>query len=194
MKDETIKRQAVKNLPKLILLAVFIFGMLCGVLILKNVSFNLSKANALKLDGSFLSVLVSSFLKELVFLLLPYMCGYGAVFQFVPFLLLLYKGLGFGYYLSLLYLSYGFRGIVYSALAVVLPTLLLIFVIITACRESIKLSNLFFKSFSSNNHLRVELETIKLYNIKFLLLLLFLFCFSLLTAVCHLLFSGILKV
>lgn len=194
MKDETIKRQAFKNLLRIILLMLFIFGMLCGVLILKNddTSFNANTA-VVDFESSFLSVLLSGFFKELVFLLITYMCGYGAVFQFVPFALTAYKGLGFGYYLSMVYLSYGVRGILYSAIAIVPPTLILIFVIITSSRESVRLSNLFFQSFSSKNHMKVELQTIKLYNIKFLLLLLFLLAYALLSAVCHLLFSGILK-
>ena len=189
-----------QNLVFVFLTALFILGMIYGVLLISAEGRTLE---ALRLftgeytDGlrekTLLQSFGDSFGSVFLFVLIPYLLGYSAIGQPAALLLPFFKGLGLGAFLGSLYQEYGFQGLGYSALIIVpytLPALLGLFV---ACRESIRLSNLFFSGFSSKEPGSVTRSVIKLYNIKFLVLCVIVLISAVIHTVCVLVFAGLFR-
>lgn len=136
----------------------------------------------------------NSFLSVFLFLLVPYFFGYSALGQMVTIGIPLFKGLGLGCALGSLYLQYGIKGVTYSALLIVPYTVIALFGILIACRESIRLSNLFFFGMLSKSENRVDIHAIRLYNIKFLILCGIGLLSSLINVITTLLFSKMFQI
>ncbi|MEG0693036.1 MAG: stage II sporulation protein M [Oscillospiraceae bacterium] len=198
MQGTSIEKEDYRANYSLILLAgMFIIGMIYGVLLIKSNSDSLANTISIitneytiKLQqGSIWQGFWSSFVSTFIFIFLPYLLGYSAIAQplilFVPW----FKGLGLGFFMANLYTSYGFRGIGFCALVIMPSTLVALFCILIASREALKLSNLFFQSFASKRHSAVSLTTIKLYNLKLLVLSFISLIASIINVVCVLLFS-----
>lgn len=186
-----------KNYIFITLILLFIIGMVYGALIIKTQSAQLYEQLSV-LTGSynykenqFIHTLFSSFFSNTIFLLVPYFAGYGAIFQLVPAFVPLFKGLGLGLSMGYIYQTEGLGGIGYCALIIIPHTAVALIAIIIGCRESIKMSNLFFKSIKQSECL--NLETIKLYNVKFIVLTAISFIAALINALSVMLFFGIFK-
>ncbi len=191
-----------KNYIFVALIVLFIIGMVYGTLLVKSKSYNIiemlsiitSEYVSVNATQAIISTFINSFLSVFIFILVPYLLGYSAIGQLATMLIPLFKGLGLGSAMAQLYTSYGLKGIGYSALIIIPQTVISLFAIIIACRESIKLSNLFLLTFASKQGRDINLSTIKLYNIKFLILCLIALVSSLVSAVSILLFSGLFNI
>ena len=123
---------------------------------------------------SFRQCLQTAFL----FLLIPYLLGYSAIGQPGALVLPFFKGLGLGAFLGNLYRAFGWEALGYSALVLVPSAVLELLALFIGCRESIRLSCLFFSGFCPMRR-GESLEkpcgpvtggVIRLYNMKFLIL------------------------
>ncbi|WMJ23127.1 stage II sporulation protein M [Paludicola sp. MB14-C6] len=186
----------------LAIILLFIVGMIYGTLLIKSQSGSLLKQlNIITKEyvgshrtQSIISLMINSFLSSALFLVIPYLLGYSAIGQAGTLFVPLFKGLGLGATLGNLYLTYGLKGIGYSALIIVPQTAIALFAIIIGCRESIKLSNMFFISILPDREKMVTSSTVKMYNIKFLILLSFIVLSALVDATFVALFSGIFQI
>lgn len=191
-----------KNYIFIAIVLLFIVGMVYGTLLIKSQPVNLLKqlniitkeyASSHRTE-SVLVLMVNSFFSSMLFLVIPYLLGYSAIGQVGTLFVPLFKGLGLGATLGHLYLTYGLKGIGYSALIIVPQTAIALFAIIIACRESIKLSNLFFVSILPDREKVVTSNTVKMYNIKFIILLIFIVVSAIVDATFVALFSGMFQI
>lgn len=186
-----------KNYIYITLILLFIIGMFYGSMVVKMQSQELSQRFSLLTQGysyesgRFIHTLFTTFLSNTIFLLIPYFAGYGAVFQLASAFVPLFKGLGLGLTMGSIYQSDGLSGIVYSVLIIIPHTAVALIAILIGCRESIKMSNLFFKSIRHSDCLNIEI--IKLYNVKFIVLTAISFISALINAISMILFLGIFK-
>lgn len=187
MRGTSITKEDVKaNYGLFLLVGMFVIGMIYGVLLTKSSSETLSNTigvitaeyTAKLTQQTIFQSFMSSFLSTIVFVLLPYLFGYSAVGQPLIVLIPWFKGLGLGFFMANLYVTQGVSGVLFCALVVLPSTLIALFCILIASREGLKLSNLFFQSFIGKQHIVVCPTTIKLYNLKLLVLL----CISLIAA------------
>lgn len=184
------------------LIFTFIVGLVYGSLLAKSQSIQLVEQLSIitkeyasaHLKQTLATTFLNSLCSSSVFIFIPYLLGYSAIGQAASIALPLFKGLGLGLTLGHLYISYGVRGMGYSALVILPQSVIALFAIIIACRESVKLSNLFFCSFLPKKNKSVSLNTIKLYNIKFVILFVIILVSSVVDSISVLLFSGILKI
>lgn len=195
-------RTGNRNYIFIAIMILFIVGMVYGTLLIKSQPVNLLKqlniitkeyASSQRKE-SILSLMVNSFCSSFVFLLLPYLFGYSPIGQAGTLLVPLFKGLGLGATLGHLYLTFGLKGIGYSALIIVPQTVIALFAIMIACRESIKLSNLFFINILPDREKMVTTQTIKMYNIKYGILMFFILISAIVDAVFVVLFSGLFQI
>ena len=138
---------------------------------------------------SALTCFISSFCAEFFFLFAVYLFGFSAIGQPGSVFLLFFKGLGLGAFMGNFYASHGFRGILFCLIMILPETLIALFALFIACRESIRLSNLFFTGFLPEHEKAVTAETVKLYHVKFLVLTGILFCSALLDSLITVLFA-----
>lgn len=162
------------------LFLMFIIGMIYGALLSKTQSAEfLESLNLITREyasahekQTLLKTLSSSFLSCSIFVVTPYLLGYSAIGQVASFFVPMFKGLGIGLTMGHLYLSYGLKGVSYSALIIVPQTVVGLFAILIGCREAIRLSSMFLGVCSSSKQGKpFSSETIRLYNIKFSVLL-----------------------
>lgn len=185
---------AKKNYILAILLALFIMGMIYGALIVKSNSRQLLSMMSVFSQGyigsnrTFLGTFTTTFVSNLVFIAIPYICGYSAVFQAFTVFVPLFKGLGLGLSMAYLYSGHGLQGLLYSLLIIVPQTIIALFSMFVACRESVRLSNLFLCSIKQNDCINIQI--VKLYNVKFVVLTAIVLVSALINAISVFLFSG----
>lgn len=171
--DEKRMNYLKKNGLLILLMILFMMGMIYGSLMVKSQFFSplsLSdiQENYIKNSDTFLGILFSSFFSNYLFVLIPYLLGYSSISQIITVFIPLFNGLGLGLSMGFLYSNLGLGGIGYSLLIIVPQTAVSLFAIFIACRESIKLSNLFLKGVKNSDS--INFDIIKLYNIKFVVL------------------------
>lgn len=186
----------------LILLSMlFLIGIFYGTLILRVNIFNndiiitnlMEEYITKHQEQTVLACFYSSITSTCLFIIISYLLGYSAVFQPIILMLPLIRGIGLGYLMSLIYSTYLVRGVIFCAVIIIPSAIVSFFCILFACREAIKLSNLFFFSFARKNSKPVELSTIRLYTLKLVILLLISVGGAILEAICFFLFGGIFK-
>lgn len=196
------KKYHKKYYNDLILLTIlFLLGIFYGTLILRVNFFN----NDIIIDNlineyvnkhqtqTVLTCFLSSITSTCLFIIVSYLLGFSAIFQPIIFALPLIRGIGLGYLMSLIYSIYLIKGVLFCAIIILPSAIVSFFCILFSCRESIKLSNLFFLSFAKKNSKPVELSTIKLYTLKLIIILLISVGGAILEATCFFLFGGIFK-
>lgn len=206
MQRTSFKRQAGnytnKNIILISMFILFVVGMIYGTLLSKSGSTELIDDLGIITKGyidnranqTLLKIFSGSFCSSMIFLIIPYLLGFSAIGQIGTALVPIFKGLGLGATMGCLYQNYGLSGIGYSALIIVPQTVIALFAIMTACRESVKLSNLIFLTFFPSKGKSVCLNTIKLYHIKFFILLLFILFSAVIDTFTGLFFSGVFKI
>lgn len=187
-----------KNYIFMALVALFIMGMIYGSLIVKTQSTQIFEYLSMFTDGyigerqPFFQTMISSFLSTFLFVLLPYLLGYSAISQVVTIFIPLFKGLGLGLAMGYLYNTAGLSGVGYCFLIIIPQTIIAMFATFIGCRESVKLSNLFLSSIKKSD--AISSEIIKLYNIKFFVLMIIAGISGFVHAICVLFFSNIFKI
>lgn len=161
----------------IILFAVFFAGVLAGSLSLKYIDGEgLIKLTGLA-DGflekravsPFLETFLSSFKSALLPLGVCALMGFCAIGQPIALAALFFRGAGFGTSISYLYCSYGFQGLVITALLILPPAAVGTAALMMSARESIRLSAVFFSFCFSGKETRQP--DFRLYLLKFAVLL-----------------------
>lgn len=202
MQRTSFDKSILKNRSILLyaLMILFSFGMIYGALLVKydssdvieGVSIITNGYKSIQAEQPIFKTFINTFCASMLLVIVPYLCGYSAIGQIGALLLPFFHGLGLGCTLGYLYQNYGFKGIGYSMLIVIPHSVIALFAMLVACRESVKLSNLFFQSFIPCDK-AINLNTIKLYNVKFLVLSAFVFGSAVIHALTVLLFSGLFR-
>lgn len=146
----------------------------------------------LSVSTAFIPTFFQMFLSLFVFLLIPYLCGFCAVGQAGTCLTLFLKGLGLGAVLAGFYTQYQWQGIGYCAVAVIPPTVCSVFTLLLACRESIRLANRIFSIVLRDTE-SGGMQMIRLYHIKFLVIVVLALGSSLIGAIFSVWFKGLFE-
>ena len=158
----------------LVLGGLFLVGVLIGTLLVGRSSADTQSALQTILGGylerrqlqAFSTIAFSAFLSLSSSLLILFFCGFCSIAQPVILGVPLFKGLGYGFSVGMLYVEYGIKVIPLVGILILPPMLLGTMLLITAGRTSLRLSiNLFRTTISeSEQGSRVR---IKRYLIKF---------------------------
>jgi hypothetical protein len=144
----TSKRTSGKHLPLTVLTAIFIIGLIGGIVICAAAEKPFAEriinaaAGFLRSRSSlgFAETLAESFFSSSVIIMLFFILGFGGIYQPVSVTLLAFRGLGIGTALSFIYAG-GITPQNFFAVSSVLPFIALTsFIHIIACRESIRMS------------------------------------------------------
>lgn len=177
---------------------LFLFGMLCGSILVRNSSEQTLRLLDTVLGGfiesrkaqSFFAVMASSFSSLFFFLAILFFCGFCSIAQPAAIATIFFKGLGYGFSIGMLYYEYGYRALGYVALLLT-PTICLgAYVLIMAGRVSIKMSNLLFCTNILNKEIPSENRT-KTYCIRYLLFLLIALAVAVIEAAIFTAFGGL---
>ncbi len=155
---------------------VFLTGVLAGTLLISHATEETLRALQTVIGGyvgqrqiqSFSNIALSTFLSLFSSLLVLFFCGLCTVAQPVVFLALLFKGLGYGFSLGMLYAQYGSAAVPYAFL-LLMPTIYFgALLLIAAGKVSLKMSIHLFRSTLPNGE-KTELNRMQRYCIKFIL-------------------------
>ncbi|MDR0946920.1 MAG: hypothetical protein LBM87_04150 [Ruminococcus sp.] len=172
---QPIKKQPPAFTALILLTAVFAIGVSIGVMLSIIYPESVEEAFLFISDGfltetlgrSFIDTAVNSFTSAFTVLLLLFLLGFGAVFAPIMPLVLIYRGMGFGITLALMYISSGVRGVLMSLFTVIPFAVLSGLIHIIACRESMRMSASIFKVSSKEGFLPVDY---RLYINKFIIM------------------------
>ena len=185
-----------KSLLFSVLIALFFIGVAYGAVLVGGASpetsdslqriteqFLLQKAG-----DTFLSALLSSLLSGGVFALLLFLCGFSAVGQPFSFFLVAFRGIGLGTAMGHFYLNLGMKGILMSLALIVPAGIVSSYAILLAGRESVKLSNRFFKVMTSDDF-SMPAGILKTYTVKFFILMLLILLSAVVNGLCTRIFA-----
>ncbi len=118
-----------------------------------------------------------------------FLCGFSAVGQPFSLFFLLFRGIGLGISMGYFYSQMGGKGIL-LAMGMLLPSGALSgYALLLACRESLKLSGLFFRAMTAGTVMSVR--TFRVYGVKFLILAGMQLAAALLDGICSKIFAGL---
>ena len=128
--------------------ALYIIGLLIGVLSLTGGSSSLHEATKQTLDAyltartgkGFFSILLSSLIYQVPFVLIAFLCGTSLVGVALVPLIICYKGFTIGLLSAMLYATYSLKGITFMVLLVIPYTIVSVIALLLAARESIGFS------------------------------------------------------
>lgn len=128
--------------------ALFLIGMVTGVLLLRNADGELRDILRILLGGyvkkrssqPFAAVAASSFGTMVLLLLILFFCGFCTISQPVTILLLLFRGMGYGFSIGGLFAEMGLPAVQYVFPLLFVPLILSALLLICAARTSFLLS------------------------------------------------------
>lgn len=192
---------ALKKNKFTIIIAVFFFvGMAYGAVmigfgdekLLHSLAFMTKGYMTGRVEQSFVDTFFNSLLTSGAIVLLLFLLGFSAVSIPAIVFLPLFKGLGLGVSIGYLYLTYGIKGVAFSAVMILPSALLSTFAIVLAGREAMKLSLLFLGTFLPKIQGNLSARVVKLYCAKFLVLIGIVAVSALVDCLVTFLFSGFL--
>lgn len=160
-----------KNSGLLALGALFLTGVVLGALLIRTASRETVEL-LLQMVGGFVDnrrgqTLLQNFLSgtvsSLVFLAIPFVCGFCAVAQPVVALLPLFRGLGVGFSTASLYAAHGTGAIGFVALLMLPDAVASMLALLVCCRESLRLSGSFFAAMGSGDRPGREFYPLRIY-------------------------------
>ncbi len=197
---ENMAASMKKNKITVLVSVLFFAGMLYGALLIgfgeKGFLDSLGFMTKGYADGrtgqTVLTTFFNSFVSAGTFILLLFLLGFSAIsaplILFLPF----FRGLGLGASIGYLYTAYGLKGVAFCA-AIILPAALFsTFAVILAGREALKLSFLFLSAFIPKMKGEISPRAVKLYCVKFLVLMGIILISALIDCGVTFLFSGFL--
>lgn len=133
-------------------------------------------------ESGFVDIALHTFLSSLVLTGGIFLCGFSAVGQPFSICCLLFRGMGLGMSMAHFYLSFDGKGILLALLLLLPAGALSGYALLLGCRESLRLSNRFFRAMVKGEAL--SSRSFSVYGMKFGILLLMLAAASLLDAGC----------
>lgn len=203
-----------RNRLLILLLALLLLGELIGAMLMRGTAAQTSGTLSFLTQGfikarseqTLLATFSSSFFGSALLIMLAFLFGFCAIAQPVILFIPLFRGLGLGISMAYLYGAYGLRGML-ACLVLILPNAVLsALVILVACRESLRLSALFLSYAGGQRSNPTPLQNdgempgagakgtmqgaIKLYLLKFTLLLIAAVLAALIDAMFTFFFAG----
>lgn len=136
-----------------LLAGLFLLGMLAGTLLIRNAdSATIATMQAVlggyierRQTGSFFGVAAATFSSLFVMLILLFVCGFCTISQPIIICVPIFKGLGYGFSIGMLYAQYGLSAVRYI-LVLLFPVLLMgTCLLIMACRASLLMAVSLFR-------------------------------------------------
>lgn len=188
------------NLFKVILI-IFLVGMIYGAFLIsfseqgvhEQFQFLTQRFVEKRSAQSVIYTFFGSLGSNLLILSLIFILGFCAIGQPFSLFLTLFQGLGLGASIAHLYSNSGMQGILF-ALAIIIPQAIITSItLFLACRESVRFSNkLFFQMIP--NKFEVSMDgSLRMYIIRFLVLVVFNFVAAIVDTLCTFLFSGFFR-
>jgi len=167
------------NWRLLLLWGLFSFGMVLGASLIKNTDNTmvvrildlLERYRILRESQSILECFGNAFLGSFLLSAVAYLCGLCAIGTPVIAAIPLIKGLGTGLLSGYFYANFALRGLGYSALLILPGALLSAFGILLCCNESIRQSGTMYRM-AAKRETTDDDGDLRLYHIRFLILLL----------------------
>lgn len=138
-----------------------------------------------KLDASMLNLFLTNINSIIIYILVIFLLGFSPVFSFIITLIPFIKGLGVGLSISYIYISYGWRGILYELLIDIPKNIIMIMIIILMTKESIKFSNGIYNVIK---YKKIDGLSVKRYIVKFIVISLLVLIVSCLSGLCDFVF------
>ncbi len=194
--DKTYKSIAKKNIVIISLFITFFIGMIYGTIILSysspinNIITSLSKEffNT-RINQPIIQTFLLSISSSIIFLIVLYILGFCAISHPMIFFTIFFKGLGIGITVTHLYSTYKLKGILFALVIIIIPSIISTVSIIIAGKEALRLSTLFLSKIFPKIDGELSPKTFKFYNLKFIILLIFIIISSIIDLVCSVLFS-----
>ena len=185
-----------KSLLFTFLIALFFIGVAYGAVLVGGASpetsdslQRITEQFLLQKEGDgFLPALLSALLSSGVFVLLLFLCGFSAVGQPFSFFLVAFRGIGLGTAMGHFYLNLGMKGILMSLALIVPAGIVSSYAILLAGRESVKLSNRFFRVMTSDGF-SMPSGILKTYTVKFFILALLILLSAVINGLCTRIFA-----
>ncbi len=133
-------------------------------------------------ESGFWGIALNAFLSSLMLAGAVFLCGFSAVGQPFSLFFLLFRGIGLGMSMAHFYLSLEGKGILLSLLLLLPAGALSGYALLLGCRESLRMSNRFFRAMTAGEALSPR--GFRIYAAKFGILLLLLGAAALLDAGC----------
>ena len=176
---EFVAEKKPRNLLFSFLIALFFIGVAYGSILAGGASQETSDSLERiteqfllqKVGDTFLTAMFSALMSSGIFLLLLFLCGFSAVGQPFSFFLVVFRGIGLGTSMGYFYLNLGMKGILMSLAFIVPAGIVSSYAVLLAGRESVKLSNRFFKVMIADGFVMPG-SVLKTYSVKFLILFL----------------------
>lgn len=162
------------KIPSIVLSVCFLFGMLIGALLVRYAE-NDTLLMLESVLGGYLrnrqtsalpAIMWAGFSSIALSLAILFFCGFCTIAQPAIILFPVFKGLGYGFSIGLLYARYGASAIGYVALLVLPEMLFSTVLILAACRSSLKMSIALFNKTAKNTQ-EDGIGRIKRYFIKY---------------------------
>lgn len=185
----------------LLLAAMLLSGLFVGSLLIASSGSSVTSfletlmktATTSRATQSFGATFSAAFLSNFYLLLITFLLGFSAISAPVIFLVPLYKGLGLGLSMGYLYMNYGFKGVGYCAFMIVPSAVLSVIAILLGCKESFHFSKIFlhYLFVGPKEAGASALPALRVYAVRFLLLLALVLGAALIESILTLLFGGI---
>lgn len=191
-----VSEKKPKHLLLSALIAVFFIGVAYGSVLAGSANAETSESLRRMTDAfllqreadTFLSAFLSSLLSSGLFVLLLFLCGFSAVGQPGSFFLVVFRGIGLGVTMGHFYSDLGIKGILMSMALIVPASIISSYAILLAGRESIKLSNRFFRVLVCDD-VMMPAGILKTYTVKFLILTLLILLSAAVNGLCTRIFA-----
>lgn len=144
-----------------------------------------------RVEQSVFSTFIHSFGADAFVLIILYLLGFSAIAQPLELFVPAFYGLGVGASMGYIYSAYSFQGIVYCFVMIVPTTVISTFAVVLATREACFMSNLFLGNIIPRFKADISIQTLKLYSIKYLVLLGFALASAVVDCVFTFLFAGL---
>lgn len=167
------------NRKLLILALAYILGMLIGVLVMrgagdtlvKSVEASFSAYVSQRQSQPFWMTFLYAFSSSLAFFCAAFICGVCVVGVPGAFLIPCFKGLGLGLTTGYIYAVYGMKGMAFSALLLVPPSLVSALALLLACRESWGFSVMLFRGVLPGSSALTLRGDFRIYCLRYLFIL-----------------------
>lgn len=180
-----------------VLLFVFVIGIIYGSLLLvfnkvpnTGQLFTITQQFINKrAEQSIVYTFIGSLNSSLVLILLLFLLGFFALGQPFSIFIPLFHGLGLGLSITYLYQTIGVKGLLYTLILILPAQIICTLALILAARESLRFSNKIFRLLIPSRYDEVITDDLKLYILRFLVIILIIISSSIVDTLCTFFFA-----
>ena len=198
-KDINKKKNNYNSFVTVLIWIVIIVGFLAGVLYiymggeksLDLINDWFDKVIQRKSDANILNLFLFNITPSVIFIIIIFSLGFSPIYSFLIGFCSFLKGIGLGLNVSYVYISYGWRGIIYESIIDIPFNIIIMSIFVLAARESMKFSDGIYSVMKNkiNNNISVSR-----YFIKFIIILIMLIISSFLNSIFDFIFFKYLNI